>query len=329
MEEKIDAKDGSRLLMRIWRGSHSVQGMGIWGDRAFVLHDTGICGVHDLRGKQKEPLCVFPLGSWNEGTPSKDYRNHANSCMFSDIHCEGNPIPLLYVTVGTGTGFDRDGYFYRCAVESICCSRDSEGKESYTARTVQTITYHPDGIEKTDFLPPCWGCPAFLIDSEERALYIFSAKYRTKRECVPEGEKNTYIITRFALPDVRQGGFVRLTPEDILDQFTVDSEVMFTQGGTIADGRLYYTFGCPHAGYPLHILIFDLNQQCLWAHITDLDAALEQEEPECCAFYEGTLLVNTNAGDHGSIFRVPEGRPRLKPDPIKDQDKAGGYKAGH
>lgn len=59
MEEKIDAKDGSRLLMRIWRGSHSVQGMGIWGDRAFVLHDTGICGVHDLRGSKRSLYVCF------------------------------------------------------------------------------------------------------------------------------------------------------------------------------------------------------------------------------------------------------------------------------
>lgn len=311
MEERIDGGDGGRLLMRIWRGSHSVQGMGIWENRAFVLHDTGICGVHDLDGREEEPLYVFPLGSRNEGTPSRDYLNHANSCMFSRTHYEDNPIPLLYVTIGTGTGYDEDGYFYRCAVENICRRTDSEGKESYTAKTLQTIAYHPDGIEKTKFLSPCWGCPAFLMDPDEESLYIFSAKYRTKRGCVPEGEKNTYMITKFPLPDVSRGGLVRLTPEDILDQFAVDSDVMFTQGGTIEGGRLYYTFGCPQSGYPLHILVFDLREKRLRAHVTDLDETLGQEELECCAFRGGTLYVNTNAKDHGSIFSVMEGRAWL------------------
>ena len=110
MTNILNGKDSS-LHMRIWRGIHSVQGMGIWQDQAFVLHDTGICGVHDLREGKEEPLCVFKLGSWNEGVPHKDYKNHANSCMFSQTHYKGNPIPLLYVTIGTGTGYDEDGYF--------------------------------------------------------------------------------------------------------------------------------------------------------------------------------------------------------------------------
>lgn len=295
-----------QLVMHIQKTDHSVQGMGIWENRAFILYDTGICGVYDLEKRQDVPLAVFPLGSYNDGIPSSDYRNHANSCMFSSTHYQGNPIPLLYVTIGTGIGTDEDGYFYRCAVENIRCSVDSQGKESYMAETLQIITYLPEKIENTVYQTPCWGCPCFLMDPEESGLYIFSARYRTKRGCVPEGKRNRYIITRFALPDAAAGGMVRLKASDIEDQFCVDSDVLFTQGGTIVNGKLYYTFGCPQAGYPLAILVFDIRKKCLCAQMTGFDEAFFQEELECCAPWNGTILFNTNAKGHGSIFRVLE-----------------------
>jgi hypothetical protein len=302
MREIRDAK--SDLYMHIWQGEHDVQGMGIWEKWAFVLHDTGICSVYDLECRSAVPLDVFRLGSYNEGVPSKDYRNHANSCMFSTKHYRDNEIPLLYVTIGTGIGMDEDGYFYRCAVEDITRQKDKFGAIKYTAQTLQTISYHPAGIEQTPWKQPCWGCPAFLVDSEDDALYIFSAQYRTKRGQVPEGEHNRYIVTKFSLPPLHAGKEVRLGPADIIDQFDFPSDVQFTQGGTIFAGKLYYTFGCPRNGYPLTIMVVDLRQRKLSAVITDLDGAMNEEELECCAFYQNKLLCNTCADGCGSIFTV-------------------------
>ncbi len=293
MEGKLFDGSRTRLHLRYERGWHTAaQGMGIYDGKAFVLYDTGMCAVYDLDNREASPLDVFPLGSFNEGVPAREYLNHANDCMFSRTHFRGNPIPLLYVTTGTGTGGDADGYFYRCAVEDI--TRDARGR--YTARTVQTISYCPEGIENTPFLQPCWGCPAWLTDPEEGCLYMFSAKYRTKRGCTPEGEHNRYIITKFPLPDPEAGGFVKLTPADILDQFSVQSDVEFTQGGTVCNGRLYYTFGLPKKDYPDIILIFDLKEKRLIAQVENLDGALNEEEIECCAEYRGRLYVNTNGG---------------------------------
>ena len=287
----------AKRYMTCHRPVPNTQGMGIWEDRAFMLYDTGVCAVFDLQSRSRKPLDVFPLGSYNSGKPTRDYFNHANSCMFSRTHWEGNPIPLLYVTVGCGIGADEDGYFYRCAVENIVEREDG----CYEAKTVQTITYLPGGELPAGVEHPCWGSPCLLVDNDEGVLYLFSARYRTKRGCVPEGEKNAYLITKFPLPDPKQGGMVRLTSADILDQFTVESEVLFTQGGTIFDGKLYYTYGCPKIGYPVQIMVFDLKNKCLAAQSGDLSEAFFGEEIECCAPYQGKLLCNTC---DGSIFEV-------------------------
>ena len=84
-------------------------------------------------------------------------------------------------------------------------------------------------------------------------------------------------------------------------QFCVESDVLFTQGGTLSDNKIYYTYGCPKIGYPLAILVFDLEKKVLCAQIGNLDEAFHGEEIECCAFYEGRLLCNTC---DGSIFEI-------------------------
>lgn len=299
MKKELDGK-GSSLYMRCHNPLPLAQGMDIWGDRAFILYDTGVCGVFDLKTRDPKPTAVFPLGSYNTGKPTRDYLNHANSCMFGATHWEDNPIPLLYVTVGTGIGADEDGYFYRCAVENIVEQEDG----GFTAETIQTICYHPDGMLPTGVEPPCWGCPSFLVDNDSEFLYIFSARYRTIRGSVPDGQKNAYIITKFDLPDPKKNGIVRLGPEDILNQFIVPSDVQFTQGGGIIGKKLYYTYGLPRKGYPLHILVFDLEKKCLCSHVYNLDDAFLGEEIECCAPYRGRLLCNTC---EGGIFALEEG----------------------
>jgi len=299
----LDGAD-SKLYMRFEQPIKNAQGMAIWQDRAFILYDTGVCAVYDLKERSGKVIDHFKLGSYNDGTPTRDYLNHANSCMFSGIHHNGNPIPLLYVVIGTGIGTDEDGYFYRCAVEDITMTLDEQGRETYSARTIQIITYKPEGIESTPFEQPCWGCPASFVDSEKNAFYLFSARYRTKKGCVPEGEHNAYIITRFELPDPAAGGMVRLTPADIVDQFAAQSDMPFTQGGTLLDDKIYYTYGCPKIGYHDAILVFDLKERCVCAQVDNMDRAFDDEEIECCAVYDGKLLCNTCTG---SIYVVKDG----------------------
>ena len=99
---KIHSGASSRLFMRYHKPLKSAQGMAIHGDEMFVLYDTGVCAVYDLITRNPFPKAVFPLGSYNNGKPAREYLNHANQCMFGTIHKDGNPLPLLYVTAGTG-----------------------------------------------------------------------------------------------------------------------------------------------------------------------------------------------------------------------------------
>lgn len=306
-EEQTVLQDGSAstLYMRFAKKLRSAQGMDIYGDRAYILYDTGVCAVYDLLARNSEPVDVFKLGSYNDGVPAKDYLNHANSCMFGSIHFGDNPIPLLYVTIGTGIGADEDGFYYRCAVENITETVGMDGCSHFEAETLQTITYKPDGIEDTAFDPPCWGCPAFFVDTDKGFLYIFSAKYRTKYGCIPEGEHNRYIITKFNLPKLTDGKMVCLTPKDIIDQFSVESDVMFTQGGMLLDEKIYYTFGCPKIGYPLEMLVFDLNKRDIVMHVNNMDEAFFGEEIECCGVYDGRILCNTCDGGIFELITKP------------------------
>ena len=291
MNSLIRDGSASTLYMKFQKILPSAQGMAVWRDRAYILYNTGICAVYDLSSRAFQPVAAFPLGSYNDGKPTRDYLNHANHCMFGSLHLDGNPIPLLYVTVGTGIGADEDGYYYRLSVENIVKTGDE-----YRSQVLQTVTYRPSGPVPAPFVDPCWGCPAFFADNDANALYIFSARYRTKRGCVPEGERNAYIITRFDLPSLSDGPLVHLAASDIRDQFSVESDVPFTQGGQLTDGILYYTFGCPKAGYPVRVMAFDVERKCLKWQAENMDDAFCGEEIECCDWYGGQLLCNTNGG---------------------------------
>ena len=295
----------SKLHMQFEKILPSAQGMGNWNERAYILYETGECAGYDLTNKNPVPIARFPLGSYNNGSPSKEYLNHANSCMFGTIHNDENPIPLLYVTTGTGTGYDEDGYYYRCAVEDIREVKTGNRITEFTAKTLQTISLRPEGHLKHDYLPPCWGCPCWLVDTERKELYIFSARYRTIRGKVPEGKHNQYIITTFSLPELSDGSFVTLTYDDIKDQFSVTSDIQFTQGGTVINRKIFYTYGCPGLGYALSIAVFDLDKKKLCAYVGNMDEALANEEIECCAPYQGKLLCNTW---NGSIYVVGDGK---------------------
>lgn len=266
----------------------STQGFAVHGETGFVLFHSGLCAAFNLKTKERKPLGVFKLGSFDLGETDKRYANHANDAMFGNT-VEGENFPLMYVTAGNSGEMDEKGYISYCAVEQI---RLRDGV--YSAETVQRIYYKNDGIEATSFRAIGWGWPAALVDVENGHFYTLSARNRTLRQFA--GDDNAYIITKFRLPDVSEGD-ITFTAKDILDQFELPFNVFATQGGTIKYGKIWYTFGFGKEDYPDALRVIDLKKK-EYALCEDLsDTPFYNDEIECCAFYQGNrFLVNTQSG---------------------------------
>lgn len=265
----------------------SVQGFSVYGNQGFVLFHTGVCAVYNLETKDPKPIGVFKLGSFNDGTPDARYINHANDAMFG-ARMDGEEYPLMYVTAGNSGEIDEKGYIGYCAVEQIRCENGI-----FSAQTVQRIYYKNDGIEKTDYQTPAWGWPASLVDVENGWYYMFSARYRTKKEF--SRPDNVYIVTKFRLPAPNVGD-VTLYPTDIIEQFELPFNVYITQGGTIKDGKIWYMFGFGKEEYPNALRVINLQTQN-YEVCEDLSTTpFYNDEVECCAFFKQRLLINTRSG---------------------------------
>lgn len=265
----------------------SVQGFAIYEGTGFVLYHTGVCAAYNLDEKNSQPVGVFKLGSYNDGVPDKRYANHANDAMFGD-KLEGEDFPLMYVTAGNSGESDEKGFIGYCAVEQI---RLKDGV--YSSEEVQRIYYKNDGIENTSFQAPAWGWPASLVDVKGGWYYMFSARYRTKRDMARDD--NVYIVTKFKLPDPKAGD-VTLYPKDIVDQYELPFNVFFTQGGTIYDNKIYFTYGTGKEAHPDELRVIDLDKKEYELCENLTDTPFGNNEIECCAFYNGRLLINTQNG---------------------------------
>ncbi|MBQ4139959.1 MAG: hypothetical protein IJD70_01350 [Clostridia bacterium] len=262
----------------------SVQGMAIHGDTAFVLYHSGVAGAYDLVSRDPKPVGIFKLGSYCKDEEDKRYDNHANDAMFGAT-MPGEDFPLMYVTAGNSGDADEKGWLAYCAVEQIRLRDDV-----YSAETVQRIYYKPTEKDGEKFEIPGWGWPASLVDVKNGFFYLHSARYRTKREMYrPDNE---YIVTKFRLPDPAEGD-VTFTADDILDQFFLPFNAFATQGGTIYDDKLYYSFGFGREDTPDALNVIDLKEK-KYALCEDLSTApFFDQEVECVGFYKGRMLINT------------------------------------
>jgi len=294
-----------RQVMRFNKPMHSAQGMAIYGNLIFQLFHTGVCAVYNLESRSPEPLTVFPLGSFNDGSDCMDYANHANQCLFLQKKEAGQELPLMYITVGYGTGSDEDGFFYRCSVEQLHLKRDGEGRIlGGSSEVLQTISYKDNGTHSTAHKSPCWGCPSWLVGSEGSSIYIFSAGYRTTEEFLAYRDVNSYRITRFSLPSPYKERKVIFTEKDIKDQFTTPFDILFTQAGTIFNNKLIYTFGRGDEQYPNGIRVYDLDKKCEHACMDLSSCIFREEEIESCSIFNGELFCNTNANPTGGIYSL-------------------------
>ena len=92
-------------------------------------------------------------------------------------------------------------------------------------------------------------------------------------------------------------------PYEDFDEF--DAHAFYDQ---LRDGVLYYTFGYPKGGYPVQVMAFDVRQKRLLWEAANMDEAFRGEEIECCDWYRGQLLCNTNGGSLYTLrFREEKG----------------------
>lgn len=276
---KIDLKQYSydeSLYFRIpelgaLKTEEAYQGMAIYGDMMFSLHNTGICTVIDL--KNKKLLSEFSLASFGK-------TNHANVASFGkEFYSPEDEFPLLYVS-----------QVWKERVHNMkdVCYVERITKNS--SELVQTINYKD---EKGTF----GYALQWVVDVKNGYLYGFG---NTIKNAV---EGNKHRVTKFKLPKLSDGDsnkLVTLTEDDVIETYTLEDyyngseKLLIGQGLTIFNGKLFMPTGLGNATYPASIWIVDLDSRRV-SNVIDLSYI--KKEPEDCDLYQGSLIIQCNGGN--------------------------------
>ena len=263
----------------------SQQGMDISGRYLFVLEDRGHCNVYDFKTKSPDPVGSFELDSSGPD-------NHCNCANFGIERARYSSFPLLYVSNGKVGGKGE----WACKVESI-----SFKKGVFSSILAQTLILDATGFEKSGF-KPIFGVPSWLVDKEEKCLWVLSAKQRTKPSVTKKFSDNEYIVTKFRIPKLKEGLEVILTSDDVLDQVVFDFDVYATQGGCAKNGKIYYSFGFGKTGTrtPSALRVYDTKTGAISVRY-DLEGTVP-EELEDIAIKGNRMYLNTNSS---KIYTIP------------------------
>jgi len=247
------------------------QGMAIYGDYMFSLHNKGICTVIDL--KNRKILSEFNLACYAT-------TNHANVASFGrEFYNPQDEFPLLYVS-----------QVYREKVNNMkdVCYVERVTKNS--SELVQTINYKD---EKGTF----GYALQWVVDVKNGYLYGFG---NTISNAV---EGNRHRITKFKLPalsDNDSNKMVTLTEADVIESYTLEDyyngreKLLVGQGLLICNGKLFLPTGIGDATRPASLWIVDLDSRRINSVI---DLSYIKKEPEDCDVYQGSLIMQCNGGD--------------------------------
>lgn len=263
----------------------SQQGIEIYGNHLFCFEDGGHCNVYNF-----ETLDSIPIGRFTFESSEKD--NHSNQVNFGIETADGGSFPVAYVTIGKpGSPID-----WQCKVESITCDGDK-----WSSKLVQTIEMDTTGFTEAGYTR-IFGAPSWAIDRERGEMWAFSAIKRTIPKITGAFHNNRYIATKFRIPRLSEGSYIKLTADDVLDQKQFEFDVYSTQSGCIRDGKLYYSFGFgkirPES--PSKIRVYDLDNGTI-AYRYELNDAVP-EECESIVVQDGYIYLNTNSP---TIYRLP------------------------
>lgn len=247
------------------------QGMAIYGDMMFSLHNTGICTLIDL--KSKKLYSEFNLASYSK-------TNHANVASFGkEFYSPEDEFPLLYVS-----------QVWKEIVNNMkdVCYVERVTKNS--SELVQTINYKD---EKGTF----GYALQWVVDVKNGYLYGFG---NTIKNAV---EGNKHRVTKFKLPklsDSDSNKMVTLSEDDVIETYTLEDyynggeKLLIGQGLTILNGKLFMPTGLGNATYPASIWIVDLDTRRV-SNVFDLSYI--KKEPEDCDVYQGSLIMQCNGGN--------------------------------
>lgn len=230
---------------------HSAQGMAICDDYAFLLNDSGLCRIYDL--KKKEVLCDFPLKSANP-------RNHANSASFGIEYSDSNSqYPALYIS--------------ECRIPSRCFVEDVT---LGCSRLIQILRFEKNGKSA---LVHTW-----IVDAISRKLYGLTSQKK-------QNGGTYILIRRFRLPSLSEGDIVftekdieeefDISIPNLLQGGAIRDDILYLPMGLHGKGDTEMSERA--------IVLIDLRQQKVIDKIVLND--LTKNEPEDVDFYGGELLM--------------------------------------
>lgn len=272
--------------------------------------------------------CMFGAEKWDENDPLPLlYVTTGNSIGYSN---DGSGYwarcAVERLTV------DENGSWSAQTVQVICfndqgfCPANNASGLTLCSDGQKRLLYKDvDGFKNiNNYQKVSFGWPAFFVDYQPTSisqgkLYIFGARYRTTvaQEEVAKTQfgitsyatDNNYIITEFQLPALPEqlpesssyalNHPVILTPNDIIGQFEAPFDVYSTQGGSMYNGRIYYSFGFGGSarGKADAIRIYDVSEEKQLKALDLSTSAFAAFEPECCCFYQGKLALSLQNRD--------------------------------
>lgn len=231
------------------------QGMAVFENNAFLLNNTGLCRVYDLRSDSV--IGSFKLGSYHK-------KNHANNASFGIEYPQKESLyPAFYVSESNSP--------YRCYVENI---------STQESKLIQTIQYQISGVPQI--------IHDWVVDKKRKKMYAITQDYWKNRD----SEDYINYIRVFRLPFISEGDII-FTEKDVEEDYCVSFPHLL-QGATIRNDKLYILSGLTDnqkniKGYKRAIVIVDLKKKEV-TEIVNLQGIVK-EEPEGIDFWKNRLLI--------------------------------------
>ena len=254
---------------------HAYQGMDVWGRYVFSCQNQGIGTVYLLNGDGFEKVGQFNLGSFNPA-------NHSNVVSFGVGKVEeSDPLPVVYVSQCYKKTYK--GLKDVCFVERIA-------PDFQSSELLQTILY--DDRNRDFGYALQW-----VVDRKNGFLYGYG---NTISNSDPS---NRHRVIKFRLPELSEGAFVTLRPEDALENYTIEEVSGYSfnpigQGLDIRYGKLYMPTGFGNEKHPSELYVWDLRHRKMKKY--NLSACTTGELEDVAVLGRNLLLFQSQDG----LFKV-------------------------